>query len=233
MKELLQQMKWHFLILHRNHLIAISVFITLFYALVFWVLKDLPNLDYLLTLLIYNDPALIGLIFIGVSLLLEKNEGVLSVWFITPVNKHLYLLARILVLSLLGWACTLGMVFCLLGTSFHFLHFSIATFSTCFIFSLIGIILLSDTSDVLLFVLKAIPVLLLMSLPLANYVHLTDLAIFKIWPIQGPLYLLINSYQVEPKWSEIYFGYAATLVWTPLLYWWAHRCFYSKIIKSV
>ncbi len=234
MVQLFQQMKWQLILLQRNNLITISVVVTCFYALIFYILKDFANLEYLLTVLIYNDPALIGLAFIGVSLLLEKDEGVSSVWLITPMNKHAYSVARILVLSLIGWVCAFGMALVLLGTSFQWVHFSIGVFSTCLLFSLVGVLLMSTTTDILMFMLKAIPVLILMSFPFLNYFQLTDIFLFKFWPIQGALMLIVHSYQkssVMPS-SELYFAYASNLFWLALMYWAAYRCLYSKILKN-
>ncbi len=232
MRSLFQQMKWHFIILNRNHLIAISAVLTLFYALVFFILKDWANLEYLLTILIYNDPALIGLIFMGVSLLLEKNEGVFPVWFVTPVNHHVYLLSRVLVLSIIGLACALGMAFAILGTAFYILPFSIGVFLTCMIFSLLGTILVTTTSDILLFVLRSIPILIFMSLPLLNYVHLTDIFVFEFWPIQGPLDLMVSAYEKHPSFVAIMLSFGKSLFWLLLIYGFTYRQFYTKIVKA-
>ena len=96
MKTLLTQILWQFRILHKNNLIVISILVTAIYALVFYFLKDLPNMEKVLTLFIYNDPAIIGLFFIGLSVIIEKNQQVLSALFVTPMNLHAYLLSRIL-----------------------------------------------------------------------------------------------------------------------------------------
>ena len=106
--------------------------------LIFFVIRDLGNMDKVLTLLIYNDPAVIGLFFVGLSVIMEKNQRVLDALFVTPVNHHIYLISRILTLSIIGWACALGMALSILGTSFQIGHFSAGVFGTCLIFSIMG-----------------------------------------------------------------------------------------------
>ena len=220
------------MILHKNNLIAISIVVTVMYALIFFLIKDLGNMDKVLTLLIYNDPAVIGLFFVGLSIIMEKNQQVLSALFVTPVNHHIYLISRILTLSILGWACALGMGLSILGTSFYMLHFSVGVFGTCVLFSILGIIVVSYTTEFLLFLLKSIPVLIGLSLPLLNYFNLTDISLFYFTPLQGPLNLIINSYAENPINSELLYGYISTIFWIPVFYFFAFRIFKAKMINS-
>lgn len=186
MKKLLSTLAWQFKILHRNNLINISVVVTVLYALVFFLIKDLPNIDRLLTLLIYNDPAIIGLFFVGLSVIMEKNEGVLSALFVSPLNHHVYLISKLLALSIVGTLCTVAMALALPGVHLIWAPFVLGVFSTCFIFSLMGVFLVSFTTEFLDFMLRSIPLLLLLSTPLLNYYQLTAIKAFQLSPLQGP-----------------------------------------------
>ena len=232
MRQLLQQMKWQFMILHKNNLIVISVVVTIAYALIFFLIKDLGNMDKVLTLLIYNDPAVIGLFFVGLSIIMEKNQQVLLALFVTPVNHHVYLISRILTLSILGWACALGMGISILGTSFYIVHFSVGVFTTCVLFSIMGIVVVSYTTEFLLFLLKSIPVLIGLSLPLLNYYNLTDIGLFYYTPMQGSLNLIINSYSENPIASELIYGYISIVFWIPVFYYFAYRTFKARMINT-
>ncbi len=194
-------------------------------------IKDFQNVEKFITLLIYNDPALVGFIFIGISIILEKDQEVLPALFVTPLNQHIYLISRIITLSLIGFFGALAMVLTAKGTSFNFLHFSIGAFSTCVLFSLMGIFVVSYTSEVLHFLLRAVPLLIFMSLPLLNYFELTDLSVLKLFPVQGGLNLMFNSYGESPNFWEIIFGYVSIAVWTPLLYRFVYRIFITRIVK--
>jgi hypothetical protein len=71
-----------------------------------------------------------------------------------------------------------------------------------------------------------------MSLPLLNYFELTDLSILKLFPVQGGLNLMVNSYQESNNAQEIIFGYLSIAVWTPFLYWLVYRIFIARVVKT-
>jgi len=231
MSELFKQIKWQFLIFQRNNLITMIAGITGVYVLLIYFLKDVGNLEKFITLLIYNDPAVIGFIFIGISIILEKDQEVLPALFVTPLNPHNYLVSRIITLSTLGFLGALAIVLAAKGTSFNLLHFSVGAFSTCVLFCLLGIFIVSRTTEILHFLLRGVPLLILMNLPLLNYFELTNLSFLKFFPVQGGLNLMVNSYRESPILGELIFGYISIFVWIPLLYWTVYRIFISKIVK--
>jgi fluoroquinolone transport system permease protein len=231
MNELFKQIKWQFLIFQKNNLLTMIIGITTFYVLIIYLIKDFAGVEKFITLLIYNDPALVGFIFIGISIILEKDQDVLPALFVTPLNQHIYLISRIITLSAIGFSGALAMVLTAKGFSFNLLHFSVGSFSTCILFSLMGIFVVSYTTEILHFLLRAIPLLIFMSLPLLNYFELTDLSILKPFPVQGGLNLMVNSYTESPKFWELVFGYVSIAVWTPLLYWFVYRIFMTRVVK--
>jgi len=231
MNELFKQIKWQFLIFQRNNLISMIIAISAFYVLIIYLIKDFQNVEKFITLLIYNDPAIVGFIFIGISIILEKDQEVLPALFVTPLNQHIYLISRIITLSAIGFFGALVMVLTAKSTSFNFVHFSVGAFSTCVLFCLMGIFVVSYTTEILHFLLRAIPLLIFMSLPLLNYFELTDLSFLKLFPVQGGLNLMVNSYAESPNFGEIIFGYVSIAVWTPLLYWFVYRIFMTRVVK--
>lgn len=231
MIELFRQIKWQFLIFGKNNLVAMIAGVSVFNVVLIYFLRGFETLENLVTLLIYNDPAMVGFIFIGISIILEKDQEVLPALFVTPQNHHIYLLSRILTLSFFGLISALAMILTAKGTAFNFLHFSIGAFSTCILFCLIGVFVVSFTREVLHFLLYSVPFLILMSLPLLNYYKLTDLNFLKLFPVQGGLNLLVNSYRETPDLAEIIFGYISIAFWIPLLYWLVYRNFVSKVVK--
>lgn len=232
MMELFKLIKWQFLIFLKNNLITMIAAMTGVYVLLIYYLKDFGNLEKFVTLLIYNDPAIIGFIFIGVSIILEKDQEVLPALFVTPLNPVKYLVSRIFTLSILGFLGALAMALAAKGTSFNLLHFSVGAFSTCLLFCLLGILMVSYTTEILRFLLCGIPFLILMSLPLLNYLELTDLSFLKLFPVQGGLNLMVNSYRETPNSGELIFGYFSILVWIPLLSWCIARIFISRVVKT-
>jgi fluoroquinolone transport system permease protein len=208
------------------------VAITAVYVLIIYSLKDLAHLEKFITLLIYNDPAIIGFVFIGISIILEKDQDVLTALFVTPLNHHIYLLSRVITLSTVGSLGALAIAFTAKGTSLNFVHFLVGAFSTCALFCLMRIFIVSYTTEILHFLLRSIPLLIFMSLPLLNYFELTDLSVLKLFPVQGGLNLMINSYLGTPDLWELIYGYVLIAVWMPFLYWLTYRVFISKVVQS-
>ena len=231
MIELLKQIKWQLLIFQRNNLLNMIVAITAVYVLVIYFLRDFGNLEKFITLLIYNDPAIVGFVFIGISIILEKDQEVLPALFVTPLNHHIYLISRIITLSTIAYFSAVMMVMTARGISFNFIHFSIGALSTCVLFCLMGVLIVSYTTEILHFLLRSIPLLILMSLPLLNYFELTDLSFLKLFPVQGGLNLMINSYRDSPDIWELTYGYVSILFWTPLLYRVIYRIFVSRVVE--
>jgi fluoroquinolone transport system permease protein len=152
---LLNQIKWQFLIFQKSNLVTMIVVITSFYVLVIYLIRDFANVEKFVTLLIYNDPAVIGFVFIGVSIILEKDQQVLPALFVTPLNVHLYLVSRIIALSTIVFCGALTMILAAKGSSFNLALFSVGTIATCILFCLLGIFVVSYTTEVLHFLLRS------------------------------------------------------------------------------
>lgn len=232
MTAFLNLLRWQFVILHKNNLINISVAVTVMYACIFFLIQSLPNVDQFLILLIYNDPAVIGFLFVGLSIIMEKNDNVLPALFVTPINHHAYLLSKVIALSIIGWACASGMALALLGTEVSWLPFSIGVFGTCVIFSLVGILVVSFTTEFLGYMLRAIPVLILFSLPFLNLFGVTDLGVFNWSPIQGALDLISLSFGVNAEKISPYWSYVNVLLWVCTFYFITYRVFTKRIVHQ-
>lgn len=231
MRGLLNQVKWQLLIFHRNNLILMIIGITVGYLAIIYFLNGIGNTEKFVTLLIINDPATIGFLFVGISVILEKEQDVFSALSVTPINYHIFLIARVVALSSVSMICVWGMVLMAKGILFNPIHFSVGTFFTCVIFSFLGIFIVSRTTDILRFVLFSIPFVIVMSLPLFVYFNFTDFGLLKIFPIQGTLLLIDNSYREIPSGTELFLGYLLIAIWTPILYWIAYRSFVSKLVN--
>lgn len=231
MSDLLTQIKWQLFIFRRNNLMTMIAVITAVNVLVIYFLSGLGNVEKFTTLLIYNDPAIVGFIFTGIAIILEKDQELLPALFVTPLRQHVYLISRVIALSSISTLAALAMVLAARGASFNVVHFSVGAFATCAFFCMLGIFLVSYTTEILHFLLRAIPLLIFMSLPLLNYFELTDFALFRFFPVQGGLNLMVNSYSESPSLGEVVFGYLSIAVWTPLVYWTVYRIFDKRIAK--
>jgi fluoroquinolone transport system permease protein len=172
-----------------------------------------------LTLLLYNDPALIGMLFGGLTVISERNQQVLPALMVSPMSLHTYLWARLLPLALIGWGCSLGMAVAFLGFQLQYLWFSLGIISTVVVFGLAGFWLVSFTGEFLLFLLRSIPILMGLSVPLLNYYGITDVFAFHFWPTQGGLDLLLQSYPTAgTSATALFVAIGSVLGWVSVLY---------------
>ncbi|MFK7799192.1 MAG: hypothetical protein AB8E82_17205 [Aureispira sp.] len=228
MKEFFAQLRWQFILLHRNNLINISVGVTLIYAFIFYLFRDTPYTKEILTLLLFSDPTLIGLLFFGLMIILERNQQVLPAFMVTPMNRHVYLCTRVLSLSIIGWACATGMALSALGLDFNVLQFSVGVFFITLLFSLAGIILIAYATEFLNYVLASVPVLVVLSAPLLPYFDLSQ-APWLLWsPTQGATDLMVSTYDNSVT-LNLWWAYGSTIVWLLVFYGLGYWRFYEKM----
>ncbi len=233
MTEFLLQIKWQFILLAKNNIITISFVVTFFYALIFYFFKDIEAVDKVLTLLILNDPAIIGMAFIGIIILLERKQNVLDALFVTPINPHIYLLSRVFSLSTIGWLCALGMAVAAVGSSIQFFHFSIGVFAICMLCCFAGIYIVSFNDEFMKFLLWTIPTLLIfVNIPLLKYFDIVHWKWLDFTPVMGSLFLIDNSFSIHPNFSEIIWGYLSILIWIPIVYFLVFKTFSNRVINT-
>ncbi len=233
MNSFLNQLKWQFILLQKNNIVSISLAVTLFYGLVLFLLKDIGYMEKVLITIVLNDPSTIGYFFIGLAISTEEKHGVLSALFVTPINHHAYLIAKILALSILGWICALTIAIAILGFSFNMVLFSIGAFSICVLTALLGVIVITHTFEFVKFALYSIPIFIVfVNIPLLDYLGAIDMGMIKkVLPIQGGISLLTNSISETVNISEVVFSLASIIFWIPIMYFIAFHFFKTKVIN--
>lgn len=115
-------------------------------------------------LMIFSDPAAMGLFFMGAILLFEKSEHVLDSIAVSPVKPLEYVLSKLgsigIIATVVGLAIGLSA-----GIVIHPFVFVAGVFLCSCIFSSVGLILACNASSLNRFVLLTIPAELLINLP--------------------------------------------------------------------
>lgn len=129
------------------------------------ILSFVPELykNKVTSLIIFSDPATLGLFFMGAIILLEKSQRVLSSIAVSPVKTWEYIVSKIISLSLIG--TSVGVLISFSSGSDIILWALIGTFIGSIIFSLIGVIIGSNISSVNGFIVVIIPVMLIVMSP--------------------------------------------------------------------
>ena len=231
MNQLLHLLKQDFLLLHRNKIIAISIMVTAIYACIFRALSHFNNADKMLILVIFNDPALLGFLFVGVMVLFEKNENTLTALSVSPLNERNYMLSKTIALSVISLLCCYAMAFAGMGLYFNFVHYFFASLLTTNIFTFLGFILVAGINSFNRFFMKAVGLLIFLSIPFLGYYDVLPRTWFLWVPTQPCIDLFRASFDPTVTLWELLYAYLGIMIWLILTYFLALRTL-SKNFKN-
>lgn len=231
MKQLAHLLKFDFILLNKNKIITISIVVTALYVGVFKALATLGNIDKFLVLVIFNDPALLGFLFVGVMVLFEQNENTLQALAVTPINISNYILSKSISLTLVSLVCCYAMVIAGYGLDINFVHFTVGTILTTFIFSMLGFIVVAGQFSFNKYMLRALGIILLLTLPFLGYFELVPKAWFLLFPTQPAIELYNFSFTTQVGFSEMALAYFLSIFWAVVLFFWAKRTMTKKSFK--
>jgi fluoroquinolone transport system permease protein len=108
------------------------------------------------SIMIYSDPAAMGLFFMGAIVLLEKSERVLNAIAVSPVKVSEYVAAKVISLMLIS--VLVALILALAARLQHILAVLLATALTSVIFTLLGIIAATRINSLNRYVLVTVPI---------------------------------------------------------------------------
>jgi fluoroquinolone transport system permease protein len=210
----------------RHGFYAVYAVVTLLYIL---VLRALPEQvrDVLLPVVVFTDPALLGLIFIGAIVLLEKEERTLESLFVTPLRLGEYLASRLLSLGLLSVSSSVVIVVGVTGRLPAPYLFFPGVLLTAGIFTLLGFAVAARVRSFNEFVFAAAGVMLPACVPLVDHFGLVHSPLFYIFPTRASL-LLIRGHSTGA--AEAVYAFAYLAVWFWLAWCLAAREFRARVI---
>lgn len=231
MKQLLHLIQFDFLLVHKNKVITISFLVTAIYVGVFKALSGLGNIEKLLVLVIFNDPALLGFLFVGVLVLFEKNENTIQALAVTPVQISQYILSKSIVLTALSLICCFGMVVAGYGLDFQGFHFAAATILTTFIFSMLGFVAVARQSTFNQYIIRALGVILFLTLPFLGYFEVVPGFWFVLFPTYPAIELYTLSFAESAQAVDILVPYTLCVVWAIISFIWARKVISKYIFQ--
>lgn len=185
------------------------IVITLLYITILSLVPELYK-SKVTSLIIFSDPATLGLFFMGAIILLEKSQRVLSSIAVSPVKIWEYIFSKVMSLSFIG-----TLVAVLIGVSSgsdNLFWGLVGTFLGSVLFSFVGIIVGANISSINGFIVATIPAMLvLMSPAIAELFGYSD-TIFLFNP--GNTVLRLISGNTE----NILIGFAILIIWLIFFY---------------
>ena len=107
-------------------------------------------------IMIYSDPAAMGLFFMGAIVLLEKSQKVLNAMVVSPVKISEYILSK--TIALIAISTIIALILGLVSGSNHLLGIAVGTALTSAIFTMLGIIAATKISNLNQFLIVIMPI---------------------------------------------------------------------------
>lgn len=206
----------------------VYVMITIMYLI---ILSFLPPdaLSIALPLVVYSDPSVLGLFFIGGIVMLEKVQGVLSVLVVSPLRTVEYILAKVISLAFVSVLAAFAITGFSHSESVNWFLLFVSTVLTSGLFTMSGIMINADCQTVNQYMLKTIPYMLLFVLPCFTLIGFPYSWVFSIVPSVAALRLMLGAYMGIPWYEAV--GLIVYLIGMNYLFLrWTIRVFENKII---
>ncbi len=176
-KRLQSMIRTEALFLWKYGIVAMYIAFTLIYL---GLLAALPQKARAIAsvLLVFTDPAAMGLFFMGAVILLEKSQRIDSSLAVAPIKLEEYILAKILPLMFIG--LVVGLVLFIFVRELSLLAMLGVALSSC-LFSLVGLSIGANIQSLNAFTIVTVPFEIVLCLP-------PLLFLFKV--IQSPLWLM-------------------------------------------
>ncbi|MFW5852388.1 MAG: ABC transporter permease [Bacteroidota bacterium] len=206
----------------------VYVLITVMYLI---ILSFLPEdiLSVGLPLVVFFDPSVLGLFFIGGIIMLEKMQGVLSVLVVSPLRTIEYILSKVISLAFVSVLAAFAITGFSNYGSVNWLLVFLSTVLTSAIFTLCGIMITAGCNTVNQYMIKTVPYMLLLVLPCFSLIGFPYSDLFTIIPSVAALRLMLGAYMGIPLYEAV--GLTIYLVGMNYLFLrWTIRVFENKII---
>lgn len=146
---------------------ALYTLFTMVYIAVLRILP-MPWKELCTTTLIFSDPVLIGLMFMGAIILFEKSEKVMQALAVSPISVHAYILSKVISIGLISLLS--GVLIALFsGMEHSYIHLTVGIMLGSALFTLVGISLSAFISTMNNFMLIMVPTLIISVAPISIY----------------------------------------------------------------
>ena len=238
MSNIKNMLKWEFTLLSRYKIIHISILSVILYFLTTQAVQSLKGQTAFNSTLLFFDPALIGILFVGALVLFEKSENVLQALVVTPMKTEDYLLSKIIsltILSLISAALFMALMAIFNNTIFNIFSvlYSISgIILTSVMLILFGFIIVSGVNSINGYLLVMLIAFIGLTFPpLLHLFGLFENPIFYLWPTQASFILFDGVFKAASlELWEIAYGIFYQIFWIGLFYYLAKKAFYKYII---
>ncbi|MDX9846382.1 MAG: hypothetical protein RBT74_05320 [Tenuifilaceae bacterium] len=227
MKTLFKLLRWDLLLLLKYGILPVAMGIgALYIGLVY--LLSIPS--YIIVMLIFSDPSMMGFIFVGVMVLFEKQAGTSSALVVTPLQPWQYLLSKSISLSIPAVIVALAMVFASQSGGSYSLV-TVAVVLTSILFLLLGFVGAQRVKTFNQYILIIPMFLMPFCIPLIDFFGLWKSQMMWIIPTHSSLKLLTAAFETVATW-EILLSVLILLISIYIAWRWALKVYRAKMVEA-
>ena len=171
----------------------VYVIITVMYMIILSFLQS-DMISIALPLVVFSDPSVLGMFFIGGIIMLEKTQGVLMVLVVTPLRAREYILSKVISLAIISVMAAFAITLFSHHGSVNWLLLLTATILTSGLFTMSGIMINAGCNTVNQYMLKTVPYMLLFVLPCFSLIGFPFSYLFTVIPSVAALRLMLGAY---------------------------------------
>lgn len=171
----------------------IYVVISLLYMV---ALSWIPNtgLKFVVPIVVFSDPSVLGLFFIGGIIMLEKIQGVIQSIVVTPLTTREFVLSKVISLSIISVLAGVGITRFTYSEHVQWSILIIALLLTSSLFTLCGLVIGAKCKTVNQYLMKTVPVMLVLVIPCFSIIGFKYSYFLTLVPSVAALRLLIGAY---------------------------------------
>ena len=143
------------------------------------------------SIMIYSDPAAMGLFFMGAIVLLEKSQKVLNAMVVSPVKVSEYILSK--TVALIAISTVIAMILGFVSGSNQLLSIAVGTALTSAIFTMLGIIAATKISNLNQFLIVIMSIEIVCFVPPIVGLIVKLPAIFRFCPFTACMNLITGK----------------------------------------
>jgi fluoroquinolone transport system permease protein len=181
------------------------LFVTAVYIIILRLLG--PGAREILTpVLIFSDPSMLGIFFVGGIVLLERNDNILESLFVTPLKAGDYCISKAVSLGVLALSASLLIAAAGKGGfGFDWPALIAGTVLTSTLFTFTGLAVSVRSEHVVDYILRVLPFVIVAAAPLIGYFGVTDSHLFYLIPTEASLTLITEGFSPgsAPIWEHL------------------------------
>lgn len=230
MTRVLNALKADMLFQFKQGFYFIYIIITILYLIILSQL-DPKILKYVLPVLLYIDPSILGLFFIGGILLLEQEQGILSLVYVTPLKTTEFMASKLISLCLISLLATLTLSLVSYQGNMNMFLLIIGVLLTSLIYTLFGFTIATKSKSVNDFFVKMIPMMIVFIIPAILMFVFPDNFWLNFFPSVSTLRIIWGAYH-DLNFIEGVFCITYSTIVTCIFYYYAYKVFHHKMIVT-